>query len=268
MADSLLSAHNSPVTDPTRRRRRLAGGQESSRAVLQNRVVDKKPVGPPPSTAKGDIAESLARAALSAVPVVGGPAAELLGLVVDPALHRRYRHWLEYLAAAVDDLQEHGVDVRTLEGNEPLITVILNATAAAARTHEEEKLEALRNAITNAALGLEPDEHMQIMFVKFIDEFTALHLRILAFFRDPAAWFESHGIPRPSYYMGGRGQVLEDGVPELRNRKDIYMQAASELGTRGLLAAALSGMVSEQGMWQSITMPLGNRFLDFISKPK
>jgi len=68
--------------------------------------------------------------------------------------------------------------------------------------------------------------------------------------------------------MGGRGQVLEDGVPELRNRKDIYMQAASELGTRGLLAAALSGMVSEQGMWQSITMPLGNRFLDFISKPK
>ncbi len=74
--------------------------------------------------------------------------------------------------------------------------------------------------------------------------------------------------PRPSYYMGGRGQVLEDGVPELRNRKDIYMQAASELGTRGLLAAALSGMVSEQGMWQSITMPLGNRFLDFISRPR
>jgi len=46
------------------------------------------------------------------------------------------------------------------------------------------------------------------------------------------------------------------------------VQAASELGTRGLLAAALSGMVSEQGMCQSITTPLGNRFLDFISKPK
>jgi len=27
-------------------------------------------------------------------------------------------------------------------------------------------------------------------------------------------------------------------------------------------------MVSEQGMWQSITTPLGNRFLDFIGKPK
>jgi hypothetical protein len=30
----------------------------------------------------------------------------------------------------------------------------------------------------------------------------------------------------------------------------------------------LRGMVSEQGMWQSITTPLGNRFLDFIGKPK
>jgi hypothetical protein len=27
-------------------------------------------------------------------------------------------------------------------------------------------------------------------------------------------------------------------------------------------------MVSGQGMWQSITTPLGNRFLDFIGKPK
>jgi len=46
------------------------------------------------------------------------------------------------------------------------------------------------------------------------------------------------------------------------------LQAASELGTRGHLAAALGGMVSEQGMWQSITTPLGNRFLDFFGKPK
>jgi hypothetical protein len=30
----------------------------------------------------------------------------------------------------------------------------------------------------------------------------------------------------------------------------------------------LCGMVSGQGMWQSITTPLGNRFFDFIGKPK
>ncbi len=30
----------------------------------------------------------------------------------------------------------------------------------------------------------------------------------------------------------------------------------------------MSGMVSDQGMLRSITTPLGNRFLDFTSKPK
>jgi len=226
----------------------------------------KKRVGPPPSTTKGDAAEGLVRVALSAVPMVGGPAAELFSLVVDPALHRRYHHWLEQLGEAVDDIQAHGIDIRTLEHNEPFVTAVLNATSAAARTHEEEKLVALRNAIANVARGLEPDEHMQMMFLTFVDEFTALHLRILAFFRDPGAWFDKAAIKRPSYYMGGRGQVLEDGMPEMRGRKDVYMQAASDLGARGLMAASLSGMVSEQGMWQSITTPLGNRFLDFIGK--
>jgi hypothetical protein len=182
----------------------------------------KKPVGKPPSTTKGDIAEGLARAALSMVPVAGGPAVELLGLVVDPALHRRYNRWLEQLAEVVDDLQEHGVDVRTLGTNEPFVTVILNATQAAARTHEQEKLEALRSAITNSALGLGPDEHTQMMLIRFIDELTALHLRVLAFFRDPPGWFDRHHMERPSYYMGARGQVLEDGVPELRGQKDVY----------------------------------------------
>src|SRR6266849_5197425 len=100
---------------------------------------DEERVGPPPSTQAGDIAEGLIKAALTAVPVVGGPAAELLGLVVTPALHLRYEHWLRRVGESVDDMRANGLDVRTLEGNEPLITVILNATQAAARTHEEEK---------------------------------------------------------------------------------------------------------------------------------
>jgi hypothetical protein len=31
---------------------------------------------------------------------------------------------------------------------------------------------------------------------------------------------------------------------------------------------AITGMVSDAGMWQAITTPLGNRFLDFIGRPK
>ena len=46
----------------------------------------------------------LARAALSAVPIAGGPLAELFDLVIEPGVHRRYHAWLNRLAAMVDEV--------------------------------------------------------------------------------------------------------------------------------------------------------------------
>jgi len=229
---------------------------------------EKKPVGPPPDNTRGEVAEGIARAAVSAVPVVGGPAAELLGLVVDAPLHRRYRAWLERLAAVVDDLQAHGLDVRSLEDNDAFITVLTNATQAAGRTHDQEKLDALRNAIANSALPTAPQEHEQMMFVRFVDEFTGMHLRILALLRDPAGWFQSRGLVRPNLIMGSRTAVLEAGLPELQGHSDTYMLAVNELAARGLENGSVSGIVTEQGLWQALTTQLGNRFLDFVSRPK
>lgn len=227
-----------------------------------------EPVGPPPSDETRDTGQAVVRAGVGLTPFVGGPLAELVNVMMDKAIPRRREEWFKKVGESVDYMVAHSITIEGLADNETFVTVLQEATEAAAKTHEEEKLEALRNSITNSALGVEPDEHMQIMFVRFVSEFTALHLRILAFFRDPGGWFDGHGIKRPSYYMGGRGQVLEDGIPELRARKDIYTQAINELSARGLMAGGVSGMVSEQGMWQSITSPLGNRFLDFIANPK
>lgn len=230
-------------------------------------MSEHEPLGPPPSTEAGDIARGLARAALSSVPVAGGPAAELLDLVVTPALHMRYDRWLRRMAESVDEMRAHGLDVRTLKDNEALITAILNATAAAARTHEEDKLEALRNAITNAALGMEADDHVQMMFIRFVDELQGLHLRMLALFRDPAAFLDQHGIGRPTR-SGSRTLLIDAAIPEVAGHQEIYTLAANDLTSRGLMNGAITGMVSDAGMWQAITTPLGNRFLDFISRPK
>jgi hypothetical protein len=86
----------------------------------------------------GDIALGLTRAVLSILPG-GGAAGELIGLVVIPGLQRRNRRWLRRMGESIDDMKANGPDVRTLADNDALITVILNASQAAARTHEEEK---------------------------------------------------------------------------------------------------------------------------------
>jgi len=229
---------------------------------------DQGPIGPPPSETGKEVAAGLTRAGVSLIPLAGGPLAELIDLVLQPMIHRRRDQWLQHLAAAMDELRANAVDIRTLPGNDLVATVIVNTTAAAARTHEDEKLRALRNAVVNSALSLGPDEHTQMMFLRFVDEFTALHLQLLAYLRHPGGWYETNGIPRPDIYMGSRSHLLEGAFPELRGRADFYQQVLNELGARGLCQPGmLSGMVSAQGMWDPATTPLGNRFLGVISRP-
>jgi hypothetical protein len=231
-------------------------------------MQDDEPIGPPPSDTGKEVAAGLARAGVSLIPLAGSPLAELVDLFLQPMIHRRRDRWLGHLASAVDELRANAVDARTLVDNDLVTTVIVNATAAAARTHEEEKLRALRNAVVNSALALGPDEHTQMMFVRIVDEFTALHLQLLAYLRDPAGWFAAHGIARVDSHMGSRSQLLEVAFAELRGRADFYRQLLNELGARGLCQPSmLSGMVSGHAMWDPATTPLGNAFLDFISRP-
>jgi hypothetical protein len=229
-------------------------------------MSDDEPLGPPPSETKGDVAQALVRAAASSVPVFGGAAAELIGLVIEPVLERRREEWFRDLGTVVDELRERldGFDPKRLEQNELFVTAVISASNAALRTHEKEKRTALRNAVVSSALELDIDEHIQLTFIRYVDELTALHLRLLAYLRDPPGWFDRHGIQRPNITMGPRTSILEAALPDLAAESTVYQRAAGDLGARGLIENSLSGMVSQQGLYDRLTTPLGNRFLDYI----
>jgi hypothetical protein len=48
-----------------------------------------------PGKSAGDIAQGLVKAVVSAAPVVGGPAAELIGIVFGPPLEKRRDEWMD-----------------------------------------------------------------------------------------------------------------------------------------------------------------------------
>lgn len=225
------------------------------------------PLGGLPSNTGGEIIQAVARGAVSAVPFIGGPAAELLGLVLQPALERRRGEWFEHLGRAFEELRRRldGFDPARLATNELFITAVITASNAALRTHEAEKLDALRNAVISSGLPMSPDEHTQLMFIRLVDELTALHLRLLAYLRDPEGWFTSRGIPKPNIIAGSRASVLEAALPDLASDKVLYRQAVRELDAVGLAQDALSGMVTEQGLYVSLTTEFGNRFLAYIT---
>lgn len=230
------------------------GGEDLSQVPRPNRA--------------GQIATAVAKAAVSIVPFAGGPAAELLDQVVGPVLQRRREEWFEQVGAKLEELEqrEQGFNVADLAKDEAAMTVLLTATSTALRTHEEAKLAALRNAVLNTALRLEPDDHVRLLFLGYVNDLTALHLRLLAYLRNPSQWYARAGIPRPAI-MGARAQLVEGAFPELRGQREIYLNAAADLSARSLINGGLTGMVSASGMWDTLTTPLGNRFLDFISDP-
>jgi hypothetical protein len=222
-----------------------------------------------PKKSAADVAYTVVKAAVSAVPVAGGPAAEVLGLIFGPPLEKRREQWSEQLADAVRELQEKVAELtpEKLSQNEAFITTALHATEIAVRTHQQEKLEALRNAVVSAALPGAPDDTMQQIFLNHVDSLTPWHLRILSFFVDPRGWGERHSISYPTWTMGAPSNVLEQSIPALAGRRGFYDQIVSDLEQRGLMpGGGLHTTMTAQGMFSARITPLGREFLEFISR--
>ena len=107
----------------------------------------------------GDWAHTISKGALSAIPAVGGPAAELLAAIIVPPLARRRDEWIRALADGLHVLEARveGFTIAGLAENEAFVSTVMQATTVAVRTHQQEKREALRNAVLNVAAGRAPD---------------------------------------------------------------------------------------------------------------
>jgi hypothetical protein len=158
------------------------------------------------------------KAGLSLIPIAGGAAAELFSLVLAPPLERRRDAWLEDLFERLKKIetQQAGFRIENLQNNEAFISLMPQATQTAMRTHQREKLEALRNAVPNVATSKSLDEEKQLVFLGLVDIFTATHLEILRLFVNPGA-----------YPPERRG--------ELRERRRLTDPMVLDLNDRGLL---------------------------------
>ena len=114
------------------------------------------------------MAQAVVKAAISAVPVAPcWPATELLGLIFGPPIEKRREEWLNTLADAVKEVQNKQADLTAekLSQDPAFVSTAMRASELAIRTHQKEKLDALRNAVVNAALPGGPDETMQQIFL-------------------------------------------------------------------------------------------------------
>jgi len=224
-----------------------------------------------PKASKGDYAYALAKAGISQLPIVGAPIAEILPLIIAPPIEKRRTEWLKSLGERLKLLEEKvgGFKLENLQSNETFITTAMHASQAAIRNHQTEKLEALRNAVLNAALPNAPEEDLQLMFLDFVDSFTPWHLAILKFFNNPKEWGKQHAVTfNEHYYMGSPSHILEKSFPDLKGKREYYDLFVKDLFSHGLMSTdSLHIAMTENGMFASRTTVMGKQFLTFISSP-
>jgi hypothetical protein len=217
-----------------------------------------------------DATRDAARAALSVVPVVGGPLQVAFEALFASPLEKRKEAWLQNLADVVVELGAR-VDALTperLAEDEVFVTVVMQASQIAVRNHRVEKLQALRNAVLNSVLS-PIDEDDKFIFLRLIDQLAPAHLGLLKFLASPAEWMRVHGIQNPGWSMGSISHVAEHCIPDFGRRREAYDQIVRDLQSEGLVVQGswMNSSMSGHGMLEGRATQRGTAFLKFITDP-
>jgi hypothetical protein len=225
---------------------------------------------PPCKSAGREIVERVVEGALGSVPLAGNMLAVTFVTAVNWRLNERREKWIADLAEKVEKLsgQVDGLDLGKMLDRDEFVDAVVSATRTIEHTHQQVKIDALRNAVLNSALPDAPDADTQAIFLNLIDRYTPSHLRLLALWDDPPAWFKSHGLTPPTAAMtGSRTQTVEAGLPELAGKQDFYLRVANELHTEEMLIAKLMGNVSPPSLMSRLTSNFARKFVRFITEP-
>jgi hypothetical protein len=216
----------------------------------------------------GDIVRAGIDTGLQLIPG-GGLALPFLQLVVASPLQKRRDSWMQDLADRLTEMESRGQLSRAdLESNEAFATAVYHGVRAAISTSASEKHDALRNAALNSALRLQPEADLFEMFLRYLNDFTPMHIKLLMLFDDPARHLETSGRKTEEPQSGNKWDLVAACLPELVSYKIATQRAWEELGDRGLVEKiSLDGMATPRSLTDPMATHLGQRFVRFISDP-
>lgn len=210
-----------------------------------------------PEQSASDIAHTLAKAVLSTIPIIGGPAAEFFQSIIQPPVEKRKMEWMAQVGNKLHELEEEGLlRLDQLQNNKEFLSAVMHASQIALRTHQAAKLDALRNAIINIAQGKAPDETLQSVFLNLVDSFTELHLSILKIAHKPK-------LPT-NMTLGSLRTALVSEIPSLANDQQLLNILWTDLFIRGLVKKDHL----EHHVTGSEITEFGSKFLKFIENNK
>lgn len=216
-----------------------------------------------------DHALSVLKAAVNVVPVFGGAVGSLLSDYLPNSVEKRKTEFLTKLVQELEAVQEKLQS--DFVSKEYFISTFMQAFRRAIENHQDEKVQAFRAIIVNAAIDPNPKEDEIAAFVNITDRLTPIHLKLLKILANPQVAVdgssESIKARFESIYTGGMNTLfgmLLPGYP-----MDLINVAFYDLYIMGLQTTERSiGSMTKQGLVSKRTTDFGDRYLQYISLPK
>lgn len=218
-----------------------------------------------PKRGPKDHLHSAAKGGLSCIPIVGGAVAALFETVLSAPIDKRKEQWLLKLAETVDELCStvDGLSIQSLSENEEFISICIQASNIALRTHHEEKLRRLLNAIRSCVTNPNMDETKRMIFLRILDEMTELHIQTFVFLAEThrfVAELNSRQPPNHPVHWGDARNVWSKFYPDIKSEDPILDVVVNDLHRYGFV---FIDKFSHSSL-DSVATKLGREFLKFI----
>lgn len=222
---------------------------------------------------KGDIVEtkdvvlSVAKAAVSTIPIAGGPIASLMGDFIPTEMNKRRDKLVEKLIKDFEKFKDkYDKDALT---RPYFISIFLECFRSAMATEKEEKIDAYRAIILNSLIEQTPDEDESQFMIKLVDLLTPLHFKVLKIFSDPHQALEANLEAKQrmeSIVSGGVSMLTGALLGEYSG--DLIQVICGDLQTKKLADIPFGTMMTKEGVLAKRTSGFGDRLINYITLPE
>ena len=182
-----------------------------------------------------EIGTAVVKSGVGLIPYVGPLFSELISIYSNKKAKKRFETWANMVEERLQKL-----DKKIDENNEKFFSAMVKTTQIVAKTHQEEKLEYLANALINSS-NVDTEDDLIQYFLELVERYTPSHIKALKYYR--------------SYYLEDKENC--EKTLEKERLKSIY---SSQLASDGLL-----GFNNKRSSVDMVVLPLGMLFLSFIS---
>lgn len=228
---------------------------------------------PPPSIHAP--VESYAKAAATLMPYIGSFAVELYSHHRNAAAQERMHGFYIRIGEAVTALENWKEELTEREAYK---STLIEAADLAIRTHDEIKLEALKNAVINSALMPSLDEYKRTIFMDLISRYSPFHLRLLYIYDVPDEVINSDYVKLYALELDGSDPLDLEGtqpfhVPVADLCREAFGLPEVDVARVGNQLLDMDHLISGDGTIQvrprrSSLTEMGKEFVDFIRGPK